>query len=195
LADGELEQEHDQDTDFLGGPLFKEAGALVPTLEVYDAGLRRGAQAVGYREAAETLIEMIIGKQYPTSRALLHPLLFLYRHSVELRLKRLIEDYGTSGPSTRHELRILWPACKEIIARYTTGTEIDKAGKLIEELRDVDDSSQTFRYATTKQGAPIEIPFDVVDLVNLRKQMNDLDTFFFGLEAEMAEALRNVGQG
>jgi hypothetical protein len=181
------------DADFLGGPLFKEAGALVPTLEVYDPKLRRGAQAVGYREAAETLIDVIIEQQYPTSRTLLHPLLFLYRHSVELRLKRLIEEYGPSGrPSTRHELRILWPACKEIIARYTTGTEIDKAGKLIEELGDADDSSQTFRYARTKQGNPIEIPFEVVDLVNLRKQMNDLDTFFFGLEAEISEALHNV---
>ena len=85
----------------------------------------------------------------------------------------------------------LWLACKAIIACYWPQRDIDKVGRLIDELHNVDPNSQAFRYSTTSKGNPIEIPFSVVDLVHLRKQMDDLDTFFFGLEAEIDELLSN----
>jgi len=182
----------DPDESFLEGPLFKEASPLVPNLEVFDAALRRGAQAVGYREAAELLANTIIERpEYETSRTLLHPLLFLYRHSVELRLKWFIEDYGTGAPPTNHRLQCLWRTFRELATPHATTGDLDKTGKLIGELAEIDPDSQTFRYATTRNGKPIDIPFEAVDLLNLRKLMADLETFFFGLDAVIDEAQRN----
>lgn len=192
MENREIDSKIGAEVEFLEGPLFREASPPVPYLEVYDAEWRSGAQAVGYRTAAETLIDVIIDQQYATSRTLLHPLLFLYRHSIELRFKRLIEEYGGKRFSKGHELVDLWRTCKTIIAHYLPSEDMSKVERLINELHAVDPNSQAFRYATTPQGKPIEIPFGAVDLVHLRKQMTDLDTFFFGLEAAIEEASRVV---
>lgn len=178
---------HDPADRFLEGPLFKKARPPQIYLETYDSAWRAGAQAIGYREAAEMLIDVVIKRRARTSKTLLHPILFLYRHSVELRLKRLLEEYGGDGAPNRHELDKLWPACKEVITRYLPETDFEKVDRLIAELHAVDPDSQTFRYAKTRKGDPIVIKFSEVDLVHFRKQMDDLDTFFFGLDAEITE--------
>jgi hypothetical protein len=86
----------------------------------------------------------------------------------------------------------LWLACKDAIKRYLPETPFDKVDKLLCELHAVDPDSQTFRYATTPKGYPIEIKFSEVDIVHLRKQMDDLDTFFFAIEADMDEARHSL---
>ncbi len=175
---------------FLEGPLFKEATPPTAGLEVYDAEWRAGAQALGYREAAETLINVIIEGNRPTSGTLLHPLLFLYRHGLELRLKGLIDRYGTEPPPNKHGLLGLWQYCQEIITPYSSDEAIGKASKLIEELHSVDPLGQSFRYATTSNGTPIKFPVAAVDLAQLQTQMDDLDTFFYGFEDMIDETRR-----
>jgi hypothetical protein len=141
-------QEEDPAAHFLQGPLFKKARPPQVYLETYDTVWRAGAQAIGYREAAETLIDVIIEGDRAVSRTLLHPLLFLYRHSVELKLKRLIEEYGSGPPPTGHRLDRLWPACKAIIEHILPRSDFDKVDRLLEELHAVDPDSQPRRQCT-----------------------------------------------
>ena len=177
---------------FLAGPLFKEAKGAVHYLEVFDPTLRQGAQTFGYRDAAQALIDLIIERPQEANRTLLHPILFLYRHSVELRLKHMIAEYGLGSPNLDHKLKGLWNTFKVIAKQHAIKEELDKAGRLIDELHTVDENSQAFRYATDREGGAFEFKFEAVDLMNLRKQMDDLDTFFFGLEAVMDEWRRNA---
>lgn len=182
------DQEELPEEAFLEGPLLRQAQGLVPRLETYDQHWRAGAQAIGYREAAETLLDVVIAGEHHTSKTLLHPILFLYRHSIELRLKGLINEYGSDLAPTRHELGTLYAAAKEMIQRYAPSTYFENVDKVITELHAIDPTSQTFRYATTRKGEPIEIGVSEVDLVHLRTQMDHLDTFFFGVEIDIDQA-------
>ncbi|HLG46308.1 MAG TPA: hypothetical protein VKY24_08715 [Reyranella sp.] len=183
-----MSDQEQPDDDFLEGPLLRQAKGLAPRLETYDQYWRAGAQAIGYREAAETLLDAVIAGEHHTSKTLLHPILFLYRHSIELRLKGLINEYGSDLAPTRHELDALYAAAKQVIQRYAPNTYFDKVDRIIAELHAIDPNSQTFRYATTRKGDPIEIGVSEVDLVHLRSQMDDLDTFFFGVETDIDQA-------
>lgn len=179
------DQEDDLADNFLRGPLLKKAKGLQPYLETYSKEWRAGAQAIGYREAAETLLDAVIDQERPTSKTLLHPILFLYRHSVELRLKRLIEEHGSDLAPRRHELDALYATAKQAIQRYLPSADFENVDRVMAELHAIDPKSQTFRYATTPKGKPIEIPVSEVDLVHLRTQMDHLDTFFFSIEIEI----------
>jgi hypothetical protein len=185
------EPERDGSESFLDGPLFKPSTHPSVSLEVYAPEWRAGAQAIGYREAAKTLIDVILAGDPPTSRTLLHPLLFLYRHAVELRLKQLIAEYGTEDARLGHELIGLWRVCRKIVEPYSNSTDMDKAERIITELSAVDPKGQAFRYARSSKGHPIEIGFDEVDLVHLRKLMDDLDTLFFDLDVTIDESRRD----
>ena len=168
--------------------MLKKARGPQPYLETYSQEWRAGAQAIGYREAAETLLDVVIERERPTSRTLLHPILFLYRHSIELRLKRLIEEHGRDLAPPHHDIQSLYGAAKQAIQRFLPGTHFDPVDRVMDELHAIDPKSQTFRYATTPKGEPIEITVPEVDLVHLRMQMDHLDTFFWGIEIEIDQA-------
>jgi hypothetical protein len=58
---------HDPADKFLEGPLFKKARPPQIYLETYDSAWRAGAQAIGYREAAELLIDVVCFIQFYSS--------------------------------------------------------------------------------------------------------------------------------
>lgn len=190
----DADDEKDIEETFLVGPLFKQAKHPRPSLETYNEHWRPGAQAIGYREAATTLLDVVIEGGRYASRTLLHPILFLYRHSIELRMKQII-DSNQAGlqVTTGHALDKLWVECKNVIARYLPHTAFDQLDELIAELHAVDPDGQTFRYATRK-GQHIQIPFDEIDLLHLRQKMSELDIAFEGLVTEIDEALTALAE-
>jgi hypothetical protein len=98
---------------------------------------------------------------------LLHLILFLYRHSIELRLKWLIEEHGRDLAPPHHDIQSLYVAAKKAIQQYLPDTHFDPVDRVMAELHAIDPKSQTFRYATTPKGEPIEIMVSEVDLVHL----------------------------
>jgi len=174
---------------FLVGPMFKKGRPPRPYLEAYSQEWRAGAQAIGYREAAATLLDVVIEGERSTSRTLLHPILFLYRHSIELRMKRIIQEYQPdTPPAPVHPLDKLWTDCKKVIIQYLPHCYFKRIDKLIAELHSVDPDGQTFRYATRGK-RPIQIKFDEIDLIHLRTKMDELDIAFEGIVTEIDEAM------
>lgn len=177
------------------GPLFREAAGGQPYLEVYGTDLRRGALRFGYRNATIMLLEAAITRTQSVSATILHPILFLLRHHIELTLKSLLSDYSESGGKENHNIKQLWSDVAPLARKFYDEADVKQVGAWMTELDDVDHAGVSFRYAMTKanskqEALPINFPFEAVDLLYLRERLEALDTFFFGLDAMLDEAHR-----
>lgn len=136
----------------------------------------------GYMRAGDLLVEQALTDP-GVGRNILYPALFCYRQSVELYLKQLIEDFGSSAGSKRrpnHKLIDLWNAFKLI--RQDRGY-VDTIGvfameTLIRELHNADSGSDGFRYPTTRNGDPFAFGDCDIDLERLRENMHGIQNFF-----------------
>ncbi len=153
----------------------------------------------GYFHAAEALIRAC--DDDPTARELLiYPILFTYRHAIELAMKWVITQYGCyadveTGEIEHHDLWSLWKICRVVIAEV--GGQEDPAlpavEQLIKEIHDLDKSGMAFRYSAKKGGAAIKLPEGAIDLENVRDVMEGVGNFFDGadglLDANASAAL------
>jgi len=109
-----------------------------------------------YKEAADKLVDQIEGHSWEDG--LVFPVVFLYRHYVELKLKYLIIEFDMLGGTVisdkefnRHELVPLWNYVKGHIG-CISGAVWDKEilrslESLIKELDQLDPNSYRFRYS------------------------------------------------
>lgn len=118
-------------------------------------------QAEGYRIAAERLAEH--APHWHEQDFLLYPIVFLYRHYVELRLKDLIGLGQRLAQETLlvpegHDLIRLWGVAKPHLERELDpddgdrSVEIAQMERVIEELAALDPRGTAFRYATGAHG-------------------------------------------
>lgn len=103
----------------------------------------------GYKDAADFLVTHAIKEGLGDPRKLLYPIMFLYRHYLELALKSLIREHKTYPPI--HELDKLWRICLSLIREKSPSAsnndEINHTTRLIEEFCKVDSrSALAFRY-------------------------------------------------
>jgi hypothetical protein len=117
-------------------------------------------QADGYRIAARRLAER--APEWFEQDFLLYPIIFLYRHYVELRLKNLIalgqklSDEPVNVPEV-HDLVKLWAKAKprllhEVNTDDDIVREIPHAERVIADLAALDPRGTAFRYATNVHG-------------------------------------------
>ena len=148
----------------------------------------------GYRRAADFLIKQA-EEDYYLSGSLVYPIIFLYRHYLELELKYVLVTYGPYAGQTadweNHDLEVLWPKVRAVIDRF--GTEEDKEGTdavevCIIEMAKIDRYSFTFRYPVTKRGQPLSLEFESLDLANLRETMEKIRNFFLGVDGQLDHA-------
>jgi hypothetical protein len=88
--------------------------------------------AYGYKAAARELVSHLSGRGRVIEAACL-PILFLYRHSVELTLKELVIDLGelTDSPETtsrEHRLTPLWHQLRAKTLAYDRSQDSNMAG-------------------------------------------------------------------
>ena len=148
----------------------------------------------GYRDAADFLVTKT--ESEPHVRAnLIYPIVFSYRHALELALKQLLEDYGHwagHAPDFRqHRLEFLWPKCREVIEQFNPGADpapLDALAKLVGEFSDVDPGSFAFRYASDTAGRRIDIKISCIDLLELRNAMAGVHNFLECVGIQIHEA-------
>lgn len=133
-------------------------------------GSRPDAYTLGYRRSAEHLVQDILANQREGDY-LVYPVVFLYRHHIELALKRIISCvpwalkrdltvHEKSHLTRNHRLEIIWGDLEPIFADICEAVNWSKpeAGDLegvrdyIRQLSEVDPSSQSFRYWKTTDG-------------------------------------------
>ena len=178
-----------------------------------------GAFAEGYRRAGKVLAEKLSTSECPDFEG--YPILFLYRHALELYLKAIIyrgakllglitdESVDTSKLLTRHDLLPLIPPIKEIFQRigWTDDFELENIKnfkdfqELVRAVDKIDPRSLNFRYPVTRSGDEAVPHHFVINVLEFARQIDPvlllLDGALTGLgeyydtEAEQMYELQN----
>ena len=205
----------------------KKRGLL--NLREYDYMIAFDDYATGYKEAADLLVSGMETRQ-STGTYLAYPVMFLYRHYLELRLKEIVIGLKELGALSVDLGRLnLWPQLpdpkerghcltyfwREMLAYWfgaieediVTGIVIEEVeptydivGERINELDEIDRSSEVFRYPVdNKTGKPHQISAPDLPELNHVKDVVDaiayhLDTIS-GLVYESKEELKELYEG
>jgi hypothetical protein len=145
----------------------------------------------GFMSAAATLIDASEGDR-AERQILIFPILFNYRHAIELAMKWIIVMYsrGTGvevGDTEHHDLWELWKICRQIINPSGENEEALKAvEQVIKDFHDLDKAGLKFRYSRDKRGALISLPDELIDLEHIRDVMEAVGNFFDGVDAQLS---------
>jgi len=154
----------------------------------------------GYRRGARLLVEHVIEHQREQDY-LVYPVIFLYRHHIELALKNLIRHtpYLIDRPLTteeekhleRHRLDLLWQDLKPMFAAVCKAAGWDRldaadeegVDSYIRQLTALDPDSFSFRYTRSKKGAP-SLPSELkrINLRHFAEMVERLADYLDGLD-------------
>lgn len=163
-----------------------------------------GVYARGYARAAKLVSEAVIASvHFPDYEA--YPVVFLYRHALELYLKSLIYKLSLVGgfrgiPDlysrlyNRHDLRELADrVSKALHILLPTDSELAKVVDRIvttsNEFSQIDSDSYSYRYPIDTKGDPSTVHHQIVNLASLASHMNSLleevEVIDFGMDIEI----------
>lgn len=134
-----------------------------------------------YRRAADTLVDQFAVPALGPDGMFL-PILFLYRHYLEVSLKGLLADcgelLGEKVPiPTTHKLTPIWQQLHPILERALPGQAsawMDRIGALVEEFQKLDPTSMTFRYPVDTGGDPLMTPGFQVNPKHIKDTMKEI---------------------
>jgi hypothetical protein len=165
-----------------GDRLFIESSWAYDARLTGDPKERFYRMPIGYKRAGDILVEQA-ATNWPDRQIIIYAALFCYRQSIELYLKQLIDEFGYEKiflPKNTHDLNCLWERLV-CIANERNDCESDgfiEAQKLIEEMHDIDQKSDRFRFPVNAQGERFFSNDKSFDLNNLREVMLGLVNFF-----------------
>jgi hypothetical protein len=144
----------------------------------------------GYMSAGEALVEDC--RRNPQERHfLVYPILFVYRHAIELAMKWILMMYGgySANDIAHHDLRQLRKLCREVIdaADCSDGSSTDTVEKIIKNMHDLDKSALAFRYGANKNNKPSKLPEGLYDPENIRDVMSGVGHFFDGTDGMLSD--------
>lgn len=146
----------------------------------------------GYKKAADLMVDA--AEESPRDRdKLVFPIVFNYRHFVELSLKYQIATFGhTVGIDAiwdTHNLGRLWECFEKVLAEYGTDDpdEIDpEMRRMVAEFAKLDELSFSFRYPRERNGNPVELSRDAIHLPTLKNVMNNFSGYFSGSDGYLS---------
>lgn len=129
----------------------------------------------GYLRAAELLTEHI-DTHGRDQDLLVYPLVFLFRHHIELAIKRIItmsllmvSDPARYKIKASHNLNTLWADARKLVSEVDSTfprANHKNIDEVIKELIRIDERSTAFRYDRTQEGEP-SLPG--ISLINTRR--------------------------
>jgi hypothetical protein len=140
----------------------------------------------GYANAARAVYETAT-RNRESPEYTVWPLVYLWRHHLELALKAIIQLDG-SKPEHMHNLVILWTKAKPLIqACGGDEPEVSIVEEILLELQAVDPRADGWRYPTTgKDGAPsFKRGPEEVNLFRLQQAMEEVSTYLDCVLTEM----------
>jgi len=146
----------------------------------------------GYRLAGNILSRRV-KRTKRDQDTLIYPIVFLYRHHLELRLKGIIRDgyalFGEKLPEfkedilTKHDLNNLWKVSKDVLTLYydrdvkKDPEALLRIEECIMQFHKIDPGSFSFRYATDKKGVASAGDVSHVNVAQLQAQFSYLAKF------------------
>ena len=153
--------------------------------------------AAGYRQATEILLCRFLEDPDGTAGerdSLILPILFLFRHYLELRFKDIIIcGQCLTGKSPHypaeynHDIKKLWKEVQNLcnaLLEPSWLSEFDKIGKCVTDLCKLDPNSTSFRYPCDKNGRPV-FQHLVVGLKTLHATVESIGDCLDGISNEM----------
>jgi len=180
------------DTEFrwpkAGDAPFVEAEDQLDNANIADGFARLVLMTEGYKKAADLMVEE--AERDTVERSwLVFPILFNYRHFLELSLKYQLATYGPTvdvEPNWNcHKLEVLWAEFLEMLERYGTEDpdEVDPVvGGIILEFAKIDPGSYSYRYPVDKKGNPVPVAQKDLHLPTLADVMNVVAGYFTGCD-------------
>ncbi|MTI47655.1 MAG: hypothetical protein FH761_07420 [Firmicutes bacterium] len=152
---------------------------------------------MGYRNSANDLVEIALEKGQNVNISVLdtyiYPVFFMYRHSIELSIKRIYLRCCGGIPKGGHDLIVLWDKVKkEVIDNLDSIFEEVKEKKdefvqfqiddknlknirlRLIEISKVDSKSDVFRYLIDNNGELYFTDSKFIDYKHMKKRMNDI---------------------
>jgi hypothetical protein len=173
-----------------GDSLFKDDAKWSHNAFLNLGGKEWESYASGYKEAADVLVARFREDRRGMD-VLAYPIVFLYRHYVELRLKQLsIEGRALLRKPTdfkdEHCLLHLWHPCRQVLCEVwpqEPAATWDAVEELLREFDRRDPGGKCFCYPVTtkKNGRQPTLPkLDRMGIRNLYRVMQRLASFFEG---------------
>jgi hypothetical protein len=143
-----------------------------------------GLYIVGYKEAGDVLVKHVMQTRRHHD-SLVFPIVFMYRHYLELRLKQLIQDGNLflGNPSIfpkHHQIDRLWRECKAILKQVEPkmpDQDLEAIEERINEFSTTDPGSMAFRYPIDKDNNPSLPGLSHINVRNLAEVMEKLAAF------------------
>lgn len=155
----------------------------------------------GYIKAGDALVEQCERTNSRLDRhEFVYPILFCYRHGLELAMKWIIGRYGRfAGISPNdhlyHDLWQLRRVCKQIILEVGSdgdGEDLRAVERVVKDFHELDRGSFSFRYSRGKDGMVISLPNVSFDLANIADVMKGVNNLFTGADGQLDDNSRNI---
>lgn len=165
-------------------------------LDFYSESVLLDLYAEGYKNSGD-IIAAYVEENRTDQDILVFPIVFLYRHYLELSIKDIIHDGNrllniNEDFPTYHDLKKLWDICKPILIKIFPGyptADLVNVESIIYQFAEKDPISFAFRYPTDKIGQKSIADLDRINIRNLRVIVDGVYSFFTGIKATISEAL------
>jgi hypothetical protein len=142
----------------------------------------------GYKQAGDLMTRQAL-KESAARDFLVFPILFAYRHFLELSLKYMLATFGgrvSIEPNWNdHDLVVLAKSFFEMLDRYGTPDPDDAdsvIASIIAEFAKIDPRSYSNRYPVDRNGNPLPVTQAALDLANLADVMEGVSGYFTGCD-------------
>lgn len=147
----------------------------------------------GYRSAADSLVDRAVEDRFERD-VLVYPILFLYRHAIELELKWLLSNYGRQAGIqpvwNSHELKPLWEKLLQVFEALGV-EDPDETNShvafIVAQFSKIDPRSFSNRYPVDTKGIPIPVEREELDLAVLKDVLAGVFSFFDGCDGYLSE--------
>ena len=158
--------------------------------------------SLGYLEGARQLTKHVL-ETYSEQDTLIFPIVYLYRHHVELLLKRLLVVASSVADRRltdaelkhliKHRLDLLWSDIKQTLPASCRNANLALPDKenmegvdsYIQQLNRVDRESQSFRYATSTEGTAALPGLTQINIRTFAERMECLCDFLASVEGKI----------
>jgi hypothetical protein len=160
-----------------------------------------------FKEAGDKIVnDLESGKNLLHPDIFFFPICYLYRHTIELELKGIVEvgvklgilpdDEKYKELQGSHSLHPLWNRAEEALKDFYAGEppeDLRAARSLVLQFHELDKTGQSFRYYKTRTGkSTLNNAPKIVDLANLRDKFDGLYNFLTATGGGMEEALSSM---
>lgn len=151
----------------------------------------------GYKRGADMMVERAKNSNYERA-CLVYPIIFNYRHFLELSLKYLLAVFGPTVGVERnwksHDLATLWASYRMMLTGYgdhDPDETIPVVEKIVAEFAKIDPGSYSYRYPVDTKGNPIPTTVAELDLDGLKDVMDGVEGYFTGCDGYL-DSLRSA---